>query len=151
MKTLPWWTCGLIGALGLSISTLIKAFYEIPRILKGGGTWSEFLTTVGAVFGMGFLCGILVWISLGLAKRFGTIGDTLVGVITMLFFFGLCMLIFDQSLLIPDPTKGLPMFLLAIPLGGLLGFLTGRDLRAFMANQTTKAQVQERSATGETK
>ena len=145
MKTFKWWISGLVGALTLSIATVINAFYAIPKILSGGGSWNEFFVTVVSVFGMGFLCGLLVWFSLGLSRRYGAIGDIAVGVITLVFFFCLCMLIFDQSLLFPDPTKGLPMLLLAIPLGALLGFLTGRDMRAFLANQKSQEAEQTSS------
>ena len=133
MKTLKWWICGLAGAIALSVSTLVNAFYSIPRILSEGGDWDEFCFTGVSVFIMGFLCGVLVWSSLGFAKRFGVVGDILIGVFAMIFFFALCMLVFARDLLVPDPARGLPMFLFAIPVGALLGHLTGKDLRQFLA------------------
>lgn len=86
--------------------------------------------------------GWFVWL---LARRLGAFGDAMVGIVVMVFFFFLCMLIFDRSLLVPDPSKGLPMWILAIAVGIILGVWCGRDFRKLARERQAQKQHGEQS------
>ena len=129
MKTQRWWEWGLAGGLVLSVATFVKVVSTIPRFFKEDVPWSELPAFAASVFGMGFFCGVLVCALLPLSMKLGSLGDAILGILVMMFFFALCMLVFDPGLLFPDPSRGSLLFGFAIVLGALAGYLTGRDLR----------------------
>ena len=90
--------------------------------------WRELLTLPIVVFGMGFLCGTLVWALRGLSRRFGLVGDALTGLIVMLVFFLCCMFLFAPAMLHGERSGRGPMLLLGT-LVGLGGAWIGHDLR----------------------
>jgi hypothetical protein len=129
-----WW---LLGGLVLSLATIIKLIRTvlIGAVAAGQAGWTEALSFAVAIFGMGFLCGLVIWAGRGLSRRLGLVGDAIVGMVVMLVFFTACMLLFDPALLGPG---GLPMFVF----GGLLGLVSeawfGRNLRKEWAKQESE-------------
>lgn len=79
-----WWHYGLIGGVTLLFATLVKAV----GVVIGGGVarvdWTEAVGFLAAIFGMGFVCGVVVWAGRGLSRRFGLIGDAVLGMIVTL-------------------------------------------------------------------
>ena len=94
-----WWQFGLIGGVVLSLATAGK----FVRALVTGGAddidWSEAGGFAIAIFAMGSICGLVVWMGRGLHRRIGIVGDAIVGVTVMLLFFLSCMLLFDPAML----------------------------------------------------
>lgn len=139
MRFPPWWQYGLLGGGILSLTTFVKA---IPAVIRGVGEEVGLTEAVGfaaAIFGMGFVCGLVAWAGRGFSRRFGLVGDALVGMVVMLVFFGACMLLFDPSLLGPKwSSGGLPMFGLGTLVGLIGGVWVGRDLRRHWAEQDSE-------------
>jgi hypothetical protein len=121
-----WWQSGLIGGVTLSLVTAIKVVRAIIRGTAGDGEWSEAVFFALAIFGMGFLCGVIAWFGRGLYNRLGMLGDALVGMVVMVVFFLSCMTLFDPEML---GAKGIPMIGLAVVFGLIGGAWMGRDLR----------------------
>ncbi len=122
-----WWQFGLFGGIVLSIATVVKV---IRAIFRGKVEWGEDDGFAAAIFGMGFLCGVIVWAGKGLHQRLGMVGDAIVGLVVMVAFFISCMLLFEPELLgAKFQNGGLPMLEMAVVLGPLGGAWTGRDLR----------------------
>lgn len=126
-----WWQFGLFGAFVLLLATAVKAVLvaSVGRTHSeiNSGEVASFCTTI---FGMGFLCGIVVWASRGISRRFGPAGDAAVGLIVIEVFFVSCMLLFDPALLGSKFRQGgLPMLGFAVPLGLFGGWYIGRDFR----------------------
>lgn len=142
MKRLTWWHCGLLGLIVLAATTLIGAPLKIiAYIFRYPGTdvpWHELPLFFLGIVGMGFSCGVVGWFVWLLARRLGAIGDAMIGIVVMVFFFFLCMAVFDRSLLVPDPSKSLPMWIMAIVAGSILGVWCGRDLRKWTREQQTQ-------------
>jgi hypothetical protein len=128
-RLLKWWHFGLIGGVVLSIATVIKIFKSLPALLAGELSWSGFFYFPIAIFAMGFACGVLVWLALPLSRRLGLLGDAIIGAVTMPFFFVLCMLIFDSSLLTTKLKQGLIMLGFGVLLGAFMGLYVGSDVR----------------------
>lgn len=149
MKRLTWWHCGLFGLIVLLAATLIGAPLKIILyIFRYPGTdipWRDLPLFCLAIASMGFTCGVVGWFVWLLARRLGAIGDAMIGIVVMVFFFFLCMLIFDRSLLVPDPSKGLPMWILAIVFGIMLGVWCGRDFRKLAREQQPQKEQTEQS------
>lgn len=125
-----WWQFGLIGGFALSYATAIKLF----RAIRGGTDpdvdWGELPGFAATLFGMGFLCGVIVWAGRGLYRRIGLAGDAIVGLVVMVVFFISCAVVFEPSWLGDKfSTGGAPMFGFAAVLGLILGPWIGRDLR----------------------
>lgn len=125
-----WWEFGLIGGVTLSVATLIKV---IRRLFHGAvveGEWTEAVGFAAAVFGMGFVCGLIVWLGQGLSRRLGWLGDALVGMVVMLVFFTSCLLLFAPELLGAKwEFGGLPLLCLGAVFGLIGGVWMGRDMR----------------------
>jgi len=122
-----WWQFGLFGGIVLSIATAVKV---IRAIFRGEVEWGEDDGFATAIFGMGFLCGVIVWAGKGLHQRLGMVGDAIVGLVVMVAFFISCMLLFEPELLgAKFQNGGLPMLGMAVVLGLIGGAWTGRDLR----------------------
>jgi hypothetical protein len=127
---LRWWQFGLIGAMTLSLATAAKFVRAIIRGAVGKAEWGDAAAFAAAIFGMGFVCGIVVWAGRGLHDRIGAVGDSIVGAVVMLVFFAMCMLIFDPDLLGPKfESGGVWMLNLALLGGAIFGPMFGRDLR----------------------
>jgi hypothetical protein len=130
MRKVTWWQCGLIGGFVLSIASLNKLIRAVARGAAGGADWGEAVGFVAMMFAIGFTCGVVNWLGLGLSRRFGTTGDAMVGVAVMVAFFLGCMLVFDPDMFGPKfASGGVPMLALAMVVGPLLGVWIGRDLR----------------------
>jgi hypothetical protein len=129
-----WWQFGLVGGVGLSLATLIK----VIRVLggtAGEATWGETVGFAAAIFGMGFVSGVIVWAGRGLYHRIGMAGDAIVGLVVMVVFFTSCMLISEPELLGPKfPTGGAPMLALGAVIGLIAGAWVGRDWRKEFAD-----------------
>lgn len=120
----------MVGGLVLSFATFIKLIRAVARGAAGGADWGEVAGFAAMIFAIGFACGVVNWIGLGLSRRFGAAGDALVGVAVMVVFFLGCMLAFDPGLLGPKlASGGMPMFGLAVVAGLVLGVWIGHDLR----------------------
>jgi hypothetical protein len=140
MRPVRWWQFGLFGAAVLSIATAGK----LARAIVGGAgvpdDWREFAGFAAAVFGIGFLCGVVVWAGRWLHRWLGTAGDALVGVAVMLCFFVSCMALFDpEALGAKFRPQGALMLGLAVVIGLIGGPWLGRDLRKESAQSETKA------------
>ena len=125
-----WWQFGLTGGIVLSVATAIKLVRALFRSATEPEELGEAVGFALAIFGMGFLCGVIVWAGKGLHRRFGVAGDAFVGAVVLITFFLCCMLLFAQDFL---GTKfyrgGLPMLGLATVVGIIGGVKTGYDLR----------------------
>lgn len=114
----------------LSIATVVKVVKALPQLFAAQGVhWSELLLFAVAIFLMGFASGVVVWTALPLSKKLGRIGDAIVGAVTMVSFFLMCMLLFDRSLLTTHLSRGLLMLGFAIVFGVAIGVWVGKDLR----------------------
>jgi hypothetical protein len=126
-----WYLCGLIGGVTLSIATVAKAVGAVvagPGL--GGVSPADAAGFAAAIFGMGFVCGVVAWAARGLSRRFGPAGDAAVGLVVMVVFFACCMVLFDPAMLMDRfVPQGLLMFGLAAVLGPIGGVLVGCDLR----------------------
>jgi len=125
-----WWQCGLIGSIVLSGTTACNAVTALLHGRIDGPTpWGEILGVLVATFAMGFLCGVIVWSGRGLHRRFGAVGDAVVGMAVMLAFFVCCMVLFAPELLgskLHD--GGLAMLGMAVLIGAVAGIWFGHDL-----------------------
>jgi hypothetical protein len=125
-----WWVFGLVGGFALSVATAVKVVRAVVSGAADDADWGEAGGFAAAVFGMGFLCGVIVWAGRGLYRRIGWVGDALVGLVVMVVFFLCCMLLFEPELLGSKfYVGGLPMLALAVVLGPMAGVWTGRDIR----------------------
>jgi hypothetical protein len=126
-----WWQYGLFGAMVLSLATAIKV---IPTVVvcgvAGEGDWGEVAGFAAAIFGIGFLCRLIVWAGKGQYQKIGWAGDTIVGVAVMVAFFVCCMLLFEPEMLgVNFANGGAPMLGLAVVIGFISGPWFGRDIR----------------------
>lgn len=127
MKRISWWQCGLIGAVVLSVATIEKLIKSVLMFSPVEFSWYGLLCFQLLIFAVGFICGFILWLALPLSRKLGRLGDGIIGIVTMEFFFLICMIIFDPSMLMPDPLKALPMLGMAMVFGFLLGMWMGRD------------------------
>jgi hypothetical protein len=131
-----WWQFGLAGGLVLSYATAIK----FVRAARGGDApdadWGELPGFAAAVFGAGFLCGVIVWAGRGLYRHIGPAGDAVVGLAVMVAFFASVMLVSEPELLDEKfATGGGPMLGFAAVIGPIAGVWIGRDLRRVPARR----------------
>lgn len=130
MGVTRWWQFGLIGGLALSMATAIKAVRVFVRGADAGADFGEIAGFAAAIFGMGFVCGVVVWAGRSLSRRLGPVGDALVGMIVMVVFFFSCMLLFDPELLGAKLRQGgLPMLGFGAVAGLFAGWYVGREFR----------------------
>ena len=94
-----WWHFGLIGGGVLSAATAIKLVRALIGGRAGKADWSEAAGFGMAVFAMDFLCGFIVWAGKGLHRRFGMVGDAIVGLAVMVAFSVCCMWLFHPAML----------------------------------------------------
>ncbi len=130
MRLTRWWQFGLFGGAVLSLATAVKVVRAVVRGEVDVGELSEAAWFAAAIFGMGFLCGVIAWIGRGLHQQLGMAGDAVVGVAVMLVFFVSCMLLFAPEMLgAKFSSGGAPMLGLAVVVGLIGGAWIGRDLR----------------------
>jgi hypothetical protein len=129
MGSLRWWQFGVFGGCVLSFATLVKVIGAIPRFFTEAVPWSELTYFPLAVFGMGFVCGVVVWAARFLSRWFGLAGDAMVGAIVMFVFFLLCMLVFDREILMGNRRGALVMLAAGSAIGLAMGLWIGSDLR----------------------
>ena len=138
-----WWQFGLFGSVALSILTAFKLVRAMVGGAAGEAEWGEAAGFAAAIFGMGFLCGVIVWAGKGLYRRFGMVGDAIVGVAVMVTFFVCCMLLFEPEMLGAKFSSGGAFMLgLAVVVGLFGGPWIGRDIRKAAA-PPRKRQVSE--------
>jgi hypothetical protein len=103
----------------------------VRAVVKGADAeWGETAAFAAAVFGMGFVCGLIVWAGRGLHRSLGRVGDALVGVGVMVTFFLACMLLFEPALLGEKfANGGAPMLGLGAALGAFGGAKFGPEWR----------------------
>jgi hypothetical protein len=149
MQTPRWWQFGLVGGVTLSLATLIKLIRAIGRGFAGQPEWGEAAGFAVAIFAMGFVCGVVVWAGRGLYRRFGMVGDAVVGVAVMVVFFLCCMLLFEPDMLgTKFSSGGAPMLGLAVVIGLICGPWFGRNLRKEFGNTVANSDPgAERSET----
>src|SRR5688500_6819119 len=94
-----WWQFGLIGGIVLSLATAGKFIRAIVTGRAHDIDWGEAGGFAVAIFVMGSICGLVVWMGRGLHRRIGMLGDAIVGVLVMLLFFVSCMLLFAPEML----------------------------------------------------
>jgi hypothetical protein len=115
----------LIGAITLSLCTLLKFLAAVFG--EESINWSELFSFFGIVFALGFLCGVCVALLLPLV-RYGAVGLAAIGLVSMNFFFLCCIYLFAPELLVPDPARAAPMFIMASLLGPFAGIFIGRGV-----------------------
>jgi hypothetical protein len=136
MLALRWWHFGLIGGIALSLATAVKVIKAFGRGEAGGAEWGEVAVFAPVLFGTGFLCGVIVWAGRGLYRRFGAVGDAIVGLAVMVCFFVACMLLFEPAMLgARFLSGGAPMLFGAVVIGLVGGAWVGHDLRKELAGQ----------------
>ncbi len=127
----------MIGGVGLSLTTARKIFWAVIGGFAGEPEWDKAAGFAAAIFGMGFLCGLIVWAGRGLYRWLGMVGDAIVGLAVMFGFFVSCMLLFEPAMLGPKfSSAGAPMLGFGAVLGLICGAWIGRDWRAEFAQQT---------------
>jgi hypothetical protein len=137
MRSNRWWQFGLFGGVVLSLATAVKVVRAVVRGAAGEADWGEIVGFAAAIFGMGFLCGVIVWAGRGLHRWLGMAGDAIVGLAVMVAFFVSCMLLFEPAMLGSKfSTGGAPMLGLAVVIGLIGGAWIGRDVRKELAKQT---------------
>lgn len=143
-----WWQFGLLGGFVLSLATAVKVVRAVVRGAAGEAAWGEAAGFAAAIFGMGFVCGVVVWAGRGLSRRFGPAGDAVVGLVVMEVFFVSCMLLFEPELLGSKfEHGGLLMLGGAVPLGLFAGWYIGRDFRPRLtAEQRRRRRFLEESS-----
>jgi hypothetical protein len=125
-----WWQFGLFGGVVLSLATALKVIGAVVGGLPDDAEWKQLPGFAAAIFGMGFLCGVIAWAGKGLNRRIGMAGDAIVGLAVMVAFFSCCMLLYEPKMLGENFTSdGLPMFGMAVLFGLIGGAWIGRDLR----------------------
>src|SRR5947208_2412659 len=145
MRFTRWWQYGLLGGLVLSLATIIKLIRTVlmGAVIAGAAGkagWTEAVAFAVAIFGMGFVCGLVIWAGRGISRRLGLFGDAMVGMVVMLVFFTACMFLFDPDLLGPKLSSGgLPMLGFGALLGLVGGAWVGRDLRKEWVKQESEA------------
>src|SRR5690349_3367799 len=118
MQPRRWWQFGLFGGLVLSLATAAKVVHALIRGAAGNTGSGEALGFAVAIFGMGFLCGVIVWAGRGLHRRIGLAGDAIVGLAVMFAFLICCMLVFQPDMLGPRfSSGGAPMLGVAVLMG----------------------------------
>lgn len=131
-----WWMFGLIGGCVLLVATSVKFIRTLIAGATGEANPAEGVLFAVSLFGLGFVCGLIVWAGRGWYRRIGLVGDALVGVAVMVVFFLACMLAFSPEALGEKfLSSGLPMFGLAVLAGAIAGAWTGRDVRKRMASR----------------
>jgi hypothetical protein len=130
MRTMRWWQFGLLGGVVLSLATAVKVIRAIVGGATGEAEWSEAAGFAAAIFGMGFLCGVIVWAGRGLYRWIGMVGDAIVGAAVMVSFFVSCMLMFAPEMLgAKFSSGGVPMLVAAVVVGLIGGAKIGRNVR----------------------
>jgi len=125
-----WWQFGLIGGVVLSLATAGKFDSAIVTGRAGEVDWGAALPFALAIFAMGSICGLVVWMGRGLHRRIGIAGDAIVGVTVMLLFFVSCMLLFDPAMLVEKfRSGGLFMLGFAFVIGLIAGPWIAHDVR----------------------
>ena len=74
-----WWQFGWFGGAVLSLATVVKAIGAVVLGKTGDFEWIEAAGFAAAIFGMGFVCGVTVWLGKGMYQRLGMVGDAIVG------------------------------------------------------------------------
>ena len=130
MRTMRWWQFGLFGGVVLSLATAVKVLKAVVAGTTDQAEWREAAGFAAVIFGMGFLCGVIVWAGRGLYRWLGMAGDAVVGLAVMVAFFLSCMLLFAPEMLgAKFSHSGAPMLGLAVVIGLIGGAWIGRDLR----------------------
>jgi hypothetical protein len=134
-----WWQFGLYGGIGLSFIGAIRLIRAVISGIAGQASWAEAIGFVALMFGMGFMCGVMVWAGRGLYHTLGMLGDAIVGLVVLVCFCLSCMLVFSPEMLgAMFSSAGIPMLVLAAVLGLIGGAWTGHDLRKEMAKKNTE-------------
>lgn len=129
-----WWMFGLVGGVVLLVATAVKLIRAMVAGVTGEAGVAETAGFAAFLFGMGFVCGVIVWAGRGLYHRIGLAGDALVGAAVMVVFFLACTLVFAPDILAEKFTSsGVWMLALAVALGAFGGAWTGRDVRKQLA------------------
>ena len=133
-KRISWWRSSVLGGVVLSLVTLIGLPLKLVRLLFPTTLPNPFpgpslLGFPVFIFGLGFVCGSVVWALQGLPRRLGPLGDAITGWLVMIVFFVCCMLVFDRPMLLGKAPGREPMLLLGSVVGLVLGVWVGSDLR----------------------
>jgi hypothetical protein len=125
-----WWTSGFVGAFILSALTLANIGKVVWDAVTGAAVpWAELAPLPFIVFGLGFICGVVVWLLRGASQQLGWIGDSLIGVVVMNIFFMSCMILFAPEMVKENISGGAMMLGLATVIGAIAGPFWGRDIR----------------------
>jgi len=135
---LAWWQYGVFGGVVLSIATVVKMVRALFRGAEGEGHWTTAVGFAAFIFGMGFVCGLIVWAGRGLSRRFGMLGDAIVGMIVTLVLATTCTLVFGGPQALAE--GGLLVLGLGAVVGLILGAWIGRDLRKEWEKEERKAR-----------
>jgi hypothetical protein len=147
MGRLTWWQGGLVGGFVLSYATAVKLVRALRKGQEVDAEWAELPGFAAALFGIGFLCGVIVWFGQQLYTRFGRLGDALVGLAVMPTFFLSCMLAFSPELLKEKITGGATMLGLAVLMGPFIGVWLGSEWRKGKAPAAAPRREQYRAPT----
>lgn len=137
-----WWQFGLIGGAVLLVATAVKLVRALAAGATGEGGMGETVGFAALLFGMGFLCGLVVWAGKGLYNRIGLAGDAIVGAAVLVVFFLACTQMFAPEILAEKFVwSGVLMLGLAVALGAFGGAWTGRDVRKQLAARRRPSSV----------
>src|SRR5579885_3288206 len=74
-----WWTVGFFGAAVVSLLAVMRLAWAILNGNIGNAGPRHVPAFLAGAFGIGFLCGVVVWGLKGVCRRLGMAGDALVG------------------------------------------------------------------------
>lgn len=126
---LTWWHCGLLGAAVLLLATGAGAIAKIPVMLIRGQTvgWRQAPAFAAALLIIGFVCGVLGWLTRLVAARRGRLGDALTGAVVGGTYCLCCMTLFAREYIVGP--AGLVMLGAGASLGALVAVSVGDEHR----------------------
>lgn len=134
MRSAPWWIWALMGASFPIVVTIRKHISDLPAVIAGEEDLVEFLGMLAGLAVIGAGGGLLIWVGLGLSRRYGVVGDGLIGMIVLPYSVAAVVLLIypgiisDRALLLALLTTGLPVLVLLLIGGFSLGVWFGHNV-----------------------
>lgn len=131
-----WWKIGLLGSAALSLFPAMRLAWALVAGGMGRAEWRQAPAFFAAIFGIGFLCGVVAWALKGLSRRFGMAGDALVGAAVMATLCLSCMFLPVPDMLASQFVSEPALMLTVMVVAGMIGGVwIGRDLRKEFSKQ----------------
>lgn len=118
---IPWWVCGIIGGVTLSVMTVGNIVVALPWAFREEVRWWQLAALPFVVGAMGFVSGSLVGLLRGLSRRLDSVGDGIIGAVAGAVYFLCCTAYFDHDGLL----RGDPGSAVLVLTGALIGLLGG--------------------------